>query len=303
MMQHKILIDTDIGDDIDDALAIVYALKAGLQLQGVTTVFRNAHKRAQIAKTLLRAYGYEDIPVCAGSDDPLIAPIEARENDRYGEDGKFIPCQYQPGMEGQAIEPAHAVDFILEMVESYPGQINLVAIGPLTNVALAVRKAPKTIAKLRGITVMGGYFTVEDAEWNIFCDPEAARIVFSAGIPLRAIGYDVTSRCKLDNALLERIKASGPSTPALLFQMLEQWFAHYDFECPTLHDPLTVGTLVSNTFVGFAERPVLVGLGSDSYGHTTIRQDALAWGTGIVQVAERVNPEAYLEDFIHRVFR
>lgn len=302
MTRAKIIIDTDIGDDIDDAFAIAYAIKSGLQIEGITTVFRNSKKRAQMAKALLRTYKREDIAICAGIDAPLVAPIMARENDRFTNDGEFIPCQYQGIMDLEEYDSRHAIDFIIEKVAEFPNEIILIPIGPLTNIAMAIRKAPKVMTNLKGITLMGGYFTKAQAEWNILCDPEAARIVFSSDIPIRAVGLDVTLQCPLDRSVLEELKAASVKSTELLFQMMGQWFAHYQFDCPVLHDPLTIGTIVSDQFVVFEEKPVLVELGEARYGITSLLEDTLAWGSRKHEIAVSVDSKSYLRDFREKVF-
>lgn len=302
MINQKIIIDTDIGDDIDDAFALIYAVKSRLQIEGITTVFRNSKKRAKMARTLLKEYGRDDIVVCAGIDKPLVASILERENDHYGENGEFIPCQYLDNMEKEQYDNRHAVDFIIEAVESFPDEITLIPIGPLTNIAVAIRKAPETMKKLKQITLMGGYFTKEIAEWNILCDPEAARIVFSAGIPVKAVGLDVTMQCRLENHILNELKSKAGDMPPLIFTMMNKWFEHYNFECPVLHDPLTIGTMVSDKFVVFKEEPVLVELDKTNYGITSLKQDTAQFGSERVQIAVSVDSEAYLKNFLESVF-
>lgn len=300
-MPEKIIIDTDIGDDIDDAFAISYAIKSRLDLMGITTVFRNAARRAKIASALVNALGAKGIPVCAGTDTPLVAPILARENDHYDNEGAYIPCQYAPEMDGETYSPTHAVDFLIEKVNQFPGEITLIPIGPLTNVALAIRKAPEAMKKLKGITLMGGVFEKSFAEWNILCDPEAARIVFTSGIPLRAVSLDVTMQCRLEKPLLEKMKALSGGAVKLLCAMMDKWFAHYQFECPVLHDPLTVGTIVGG-FVEFERKPVLVELNRERYGYTTVQTEPGGFGVSEISTSVRVDSAAYLADFMHKVF-
>lgn len=299
-MPEKIMIDTDIGDDIDDALALIYALRSGLDIIGVTTVFRNAALRARMASALLAAYDAGGIPVCAGVDTPLTAPIHSRENDCYTASGEYIPCQYAQNMDQAGYSPQHAVDFLIEKADEYAGQITLIPIGPLTNVAMAIRKAPKTMRRLKGITLMGGVFEQSFGEWNILCDPEAARIVFTSGIPLRAVSLDVTMQCRLERPLLARWKALSGARADFLGGMLDKWFAHYQFECPVLHDPLTIGTMVGD-FVCFEEKPVLVELDKERYGYTTVQKDLSRFGAGVISVSTRVDSAGYLRHFARKV--
>jgi purine nucleosidase/pyrimidine-specific ribonucleoside hydrolase len=255
-----------------------------------------------MARMLLKEYGRDDIVVCAGIDKPLVAPVLDRENDHYEKNGEFIPCQYLDSMEKEQYDNRHAVDFIIETVERFPDEITLVPIGPLTNIAVAIRKAPETMKRLKQITLMGGYFTKEVAEWNILCDPEAARIVFSSGIPVKAVGLDVTMQCRLENNILNELKLKAGDMSPLIFTMMNKWFEHYSFECPVLHDPLTIGTMVSDKFVVFKEEPVLVELDKANYGVTSLKQDTTQFGSERVQIAVSVDSEAYLKNFLESVF-
>ena len=184
---NKIILDTDIGDDIDDAFALSILLnEKNADLLGVTTVFRNSYKRAKMASYLIKTFG-KDVKVYAGCDEPLIAKVETllspeiKEKEKLDENGKYLIPQYSNEMDEGVVEKQHAVDFIIEQVHKYPNEITLVGIGPLTNIALAIRKDPSICSLLKEIRIMGGDPTnVNCKEWNIFCDPEAARIVYEA---------------------------------------------------------------------------------------------------------------------------
>ena len=308
-MAAKLWIDTDIGDDIDDALAIRYALAAGCEITGISTVFRNAKRRAQITKALIRTCGKAEIPVYAGTDSPLVAYIPVFEEDA-AQSGDFVPCQYLSGMEQECYEAGHGVDALLDAVRAQPGEITLVPIGPLTNIALAIRKEPETMRQLKGITLMGGCFAKKFPEWNIRCDPEAARIVFTSGIPLRAVGTDVTGQCKLDGSFAQQLRQRPDAASALLAEMLERWCKASPFGGgPVLHDPLAIGTLVSGAFAGFAPQTVRVELGESKYGLTSIvdpneidpdEPDAL-YAVQEIDVAQTADGAAFVRDFLKKL--
>lgn len=303
MEKSMILIDTDIGDDIDDAFAIALALKSKeLDLVGITTVFRNSVRRAKISKALLQRYGREDIPVFPGIDVPLTAKVQARENDKYDNNG-YVPCQYMDFMDCLDLDlSTHAVDFIIKAVRENPGELNIVPIGPLTNIAVAIRKAPDIVSKIKSITLMGGYFQGTFPEWNILCDPEAARIVFTSGANINAVGLDITSKCELLPEKVELFKKLSGKCPQLISQMMEKWFEHYNFNNPVLHDPLTVGTLIDPTFVKFEKKSFKVILEGKSAGITAFSQDSNEFGVSQINIGVEVDAERYLDFFISRVF-
>src|SRR5215475_810594 len=140
---EKVIIDTDIGDDIDDAFALALALRSPeLQILGVTTTFGDTEARARIADRFLGKAGRPDIPVLAGKPTTTTNPMNQR---RYGEGGQFGKASH-----------GNAVDFLLEQIKRYPGEITLIAIGPLMNVGAAIDRDSATFRKLKRVVVMGG---------------------------------------------------------------------------------------------------------------------------------------------------
>ncbi len=292
--KEKIIIDTDIGDDIDDAFAIVLAaLSPEINLLGITTVFRNSGLRAKMAKALLDSYGIKDIPVFSGCDIPLLSD-KSRD--------VFIPCQYDSKrMDQFNYDKGWGPDFIIETVQKNPGEITLVPIGPLTNIAFALRKQPEIIPKIKRIVLMGGYVTEDVPEWNILCDPEAAKIVYMSGVPVYAVGLDVTMKCKLVQTDVEAFRNIGSKGSTILSGMLEDWYNHYRFECPVLHDPLTIGTLIDESFVLFEKAKVNVLLEGKDRGKTVkINNEETA--VPDIYVATDTDANRYLSLFKKRLF-
>ena len=166
---EKIIIDTDIGDDIDDAFAVALALRSPeLEILGITTTFRDTEARAKILDRMLGEAGRQDIPVAVGIPTP--APPNPMSQRRYGEGGHFARSSH-PG----------AVDFILDQIQRNPGEITLVCIGPLVNVGVMIDKDPQTFRKLKRVVIMGGSIdrgygdpyaapTSPEPEWNIVND-------------------------------------------------------------------------------------------------------------------------------------
>ncbi len=211
------ILDCDPG--IDDALAIAFACgHPGLELAGVTTVSGNVDlaKVTANALSVLELAGAADVPVTAGSGRPLLrAPLDAR--DVHGESGlgaARLPAAARPPASG------HAVDFLIEKIGAAPGAITLVATGPLTNIALALRREPRLAGWVRDFVIMGGSAgrgnVTPAAEFNIMVDPEAAAIVFAAGWQVRMVGLDVTLQARATPAVQERMRGLGQLAADLL---------------------------------------------------------------------------------------
>lgn len=209
-MLVKVLIDCDPG--IDDALAL--ALAAGspsLELVGITTVGGNVDLPLTTANALaLREFlGLGDVPVTPGSAGALLHPA-VRASHVHGDTGLgdvVLPAPVRPVSEG------HAVDFIVNALRAAPGEITLVAVGPLTNIALAVRREPRIVEWARDLVIMGGSYTRGNhnpaAEFNMLADPEAAAIVFGAGWTVTQLGLDVTLSALVTTDILDRMRPLG----------------------------------------------------------------------------------------------
>src|ERR1700678_3383398 len=216
-MATPIILDCDPG--IDDALAIVFAHgHPGIDLLGLTTVAGNAG----LAKTTVNALavceyiGAAGIPVTAGCAGPLLRPaFDARHvHGESGLGGAVLP----PPVATAA--PGHAVDYIIDTIGAARGEITLVATGPLTNIALAVKREPRLAGWVREFVIMGGSAgrgnVTPAAEYNVWADPEAAAAVFRAGWTVTELGLDVTMRTGGAAAVMERMRALGPLGAELL---------------------------------------------------------------------------------------
>jgi purine nucleosidase len=221
----RIVLDCDPG--VDDAWAILHALgDPGLELAGITTVAGNAGLGATTANALrLCEFAGADVPVVAGNAVPLGGgPLTGDVAGAGGVHGA--------GGLGEARLPApvtrprdgHAADFLVETVGAAPGEVTIVATGPLTNVALALRRRPGLAEEARDVVVMGGSLGAGNAtpyaEFNIAADPEAAALVFAAGRPVTMVGLDVTLRFRTGAGVLERVRRLGPLARDLLLPAL-----------------------------------------------------------------------------------
>lgn len=211
-MPSKIIIDTDPG--VDDSMAILFALSSPeLDLLGLTAVFGNGQvvQLAQNAIHVLDVAGRSDIPVAVGAGEPLARAYRGRGRMVHGEDGLGNIFLSAPTRRPVA---SSAAQFIVETVMRQPGEVTLIAVGPLTNVALAVRLEPRLVSAVKQIIIMGGAAFCPGnaspvAEANIFNDPEAARIVFAAGWPLTMVGLDVTTQTIMTPVYLEELAKTG----------------------------------------------------------------------------------------------
>lgn len=285
MKPISIVLDTDIGDDIDDALALTVALNSPeIELRGVTTVFRDAPRRSLLAQQLLRLFNRE-VPVRAGCSKPLLKPY----SDIAG--GANLGRQFE------ALDPAlkyekgrHASDFLIEQAAAVEN-LTIVPIGPLTNIALTLAKEPDIIERSR-IVLMGGQWSKPGGEWNILCDPEAAAMVFNSGAEITMVGLDVTLQCVLGDAQVEQFLAAGTPPTRLLYDLIKLWKHKV-----TLHDPLTVLTLFSDC-VQFEEKRIEVVLCGDERGRTKVVE-----GAPNCRVAVSVDAERAVNLFMERVLK
>lgn len=236
-MAEKILIDTDIGDDIDDAEAIAFALHSPeVETVGITTVFKNTLARARITRRLLDLGGRDDIPVYAGCGQPLMFKVDVDE----------IPNQYTDDLGSIAIDTnVHAVDFIIDTVMSAPGEITLVPIGALTNIALAMMKEPRLAKNTKRIYWMGGAFYYHFRTWNALCDPEATRFVFeNAPEQLTVVSRDVCLKTVFTADQIDAVEAQAPNEMvAYLMKLVRLWQKGRNKQASVIYDPLTIAAI------------------------------------------------------------
>lgn len=237
-MHYKYIIDTDIGDDIDDAFAIAQALDYNLDVIGVTTVFKNVKQRAAIARKLLKLYGRSDIPVYAGVGVGINGKL--RTTDKLIQYTSDLPEYYVDKDDCEEL----AVDFIINKVKDHGESLVILAIGPLTNIARAIQKAPEIMAKVGKILLMGGDYSRQYCEWNIICDLDAAKIVFTSDCKLECVGYDVTVQTRMKNGeekkVLDMFTENKPEK-AYLKELYTLWRKGvHEKTVLELHDPLTV---------------------------------------------------------------
>jgi purine nucleosidase len=231
-----VIIDTDIGDDIDDAFAIALALQSPeVKILGVTTAWGNTTLRARLAERFLRDTGHADIPVAAGIE-------------KYPAKGTLTFSQAAYGQREPEQHFPFAVDFLLDQIRKYPGEITLIAIGPETNLGAAIERDPETFRKLKRVVLMGGsvyrgydgfaYPTIPPKpmpEWNILCDVTAAKKVFASGVPLYVMPLDST-QIKFQELERARLFSRGTALTDALTILYHQWAYATKQETPTMFD-------------------------------------------------------------------
>lgn len=317
---RHVIIDTDPG--VDDALALILALQSPeLRVDAITTVSGNVHVEiaTRNALTVLGLFPPERRPrVAKGADRPLARPLYTAAH-VHGDDGLGgvsalrLPDgqpHYPPA--NAALAACHAVDCLLDLIRRFPGELTLIALGPLTNVALALQRDEAVMRQLADVVIMGGAVTVPGnitpvAEFNIYVDPEAAQIVMTSGLPLTLIGLDVTERVRLTAEILDQQVCP-----------LGTWLSRFLLDCTAqtiqfstrverppgmaMHDPLAVGAVIDPTLVRTTPLPLQVETtGERTAGMTVADRRPLRpefKAAANVKVALDVDGSRFLERFL-----
>lgn len=255
MSQIQLIFDGDPG--IDDALALLYALNSeNAILRGITTVGGNISldNTTRNALRILEITNHTEVPVARGIGKPLL-----RENKSVGEvhgkDGLGNSNLPSPKIKEVDI---HAVDFIINTIMENPKQITLVPVGPLTNIAIAVIKEPRLKDYVKEVVIMGGAVTTfgnitPESEFNIYTDPEAAKIVFESGLPITLVGLDVTMKTLLTPSHLEEIMTKSTPVTDFIDKIITHYMKFYKEVVGVngcgMHDPLAVAVAIDKSLV------------------------------------------------------
>ncbi|KAL6221468.1 hypothetical protein ACLB2K_009219 [Fragaria x ananassa] len=274
----KIIIDTDPG--IDDAMAIFVALKSPeVEVIGLTTIYGNVYTTlaTRNALHLLEFAGRTDIPVAEGSHVTITQGTKLRIADFvHGTDG--LGNQNFPPPKGKPIEQSAAA-FLVEQANLHPGKVTVVALGPLTNIALAIQLDPAFAKNIGQIVLLGGAFAVNGnvnpaAEANIFGDPDAADIVFTSGADVLAVGINVTHQVVLTDADRDKLAKSNGKFAQYLCKILDVYFSYHHDAYSTkgvyLHDPTTLPVAVNPSLLTYTEGAVRVQTSGITRGLTIL---------------------------------
>jgi inosine-uridine nucleoside N-ribohydrolase len=288
-----LLLDTDIGSDIDDAVALAYLLsQPRCELLGITTVTGRVDQRAALAEVLCRAAGREDVPIHAGAGQVLLFGPGQPEVPQYAAI-ESLPHRRDWGANT-------AVEFLRRAIRSRPGEVTLLAIGPMTNVALLFATDPEIPALLKGLVLMCGVFTGRGGqgpgsrEWNALVDPIATARTYQAATAIhRSIGLEVTTQCRLPAEECRRRFTAAGGALAVVGEMAEVWFKHA--REITFHDPLAAATIFEPSLCRFETGTVTVETASPQGAGLTY------WSPGPPpqphEVAVEVNPAAFFEHY------
>lgn len=307
MPPTRIMIDTDPG--IDDALALLLALASPeIQLEALTTTQGNVtlENATRNALQVLELGQAAQIPVASGSVLPLVQPLRA--------------SAHVHGLRGlgnaQLPEPVtrpvskHAVDYLIERVLVEPNALSIFAIGPLTNIAMAIRKEPRFAGAIKEIIIMGGAIhasgnVTPQAEFNIHVDPHAAHIVFHSGIPITLIPLDVTHQCWMHQEDVDRLQKVASPISSFIKAMLEVYLPvslGYGYPGCALHDPLTLATVIAPELLTFKEYFVNVDIsGGVSMGKTFADTLHLTKQRANMKIALGVRGKEFVELFLQRM--
>lgn len=278
-MTTRILLDTDIGDDVDDALALALACASPeIELAAVTTVFGDVESRSALARTILVCAGEScaAVPVAAGCGASLASrPLR-------GDDSR-VPPQHVASLPESLLprqDPRHGVDLIVDTVMA--GDVVPVTIGALTNLAVALTMHRRLATKIPRVVAMAGELRSSMPEYNVRCDPEALAIVLGSGLPIDFTPYRIGMVAQLDGAEVDRLAASGRPLAVKLAECIEAWRQGDESRLPRLFDPMAIAGIVDDDLFEWRRGVVRVELrGTATYGYTTFVED----GSGPHRVA------------------
>lgn len=308
MAARRIILDTDPG--IDDALAILLALASPeLQLEAVTVTMGNCSTAQGVVNALsvLELAGAIHVPVASGLTRPLLQPpLTAPET--HGDTGlgyaQLPPPHPQPAHQ-------HAVDLLIERIMAAPGQITVVAVAPLTNLALAIRREPALVQAVQEVIIMGGALRHEGnttplAEFNVYVDPHAAHIIYHSGLPITLVPLDVTYQCVLTQADVDRLLALNSPITRFVADATRFYMEFHDeyqgIQGCVINDPLALALTFAPDLVETSPLYVTVDLQSElSLGKTMADFYQMGSKTPNMQVALKVQPRRFIELFLERI--
>lgn len=251
----SVILDTDIGSDVDDAVCLAYLLKEKrCDLKGIVTVSGEADKRASLASMLCKIAGRDDIPIFAGCETPICG----RQLQTYAASADVLE-KHPHNTYNVSYEH---IAFMAETIRNNPGKITIIAIGPLTNIAVLFSTYPDIPKLVKKVVIMGGVFNAPEygrvVEWNIECDPYAAKIVFDSDAEIFCVGLDVTMKVNIEVEKANKVFSANPLMRAVS-EMATKWFlteeSNWYYENPTItfHDPLTAVSLFNENVCEFAK--------------------------------------------------
>jgi inosine-uridine nucleoside N-ribohydrolase len=288
-----VILDTDMGDDIDDALALALALQSPeLNILAINTVLQNGDRRADLTYRILEFYKRSEIPIGVGAEQTLMgkpSQLGVRQTEALAANYRMPEGKRHNG-----------IQLLIDTCMRATGKVTILAYGPLTNIALALRAEPRIISKIDRIILMNGVFFHAGLEYNTYRDPEASAIVYSSGVPVSTVGLDVTMQCRLTAEHLKQMEDSKLENVQFLRKLIGLWQNGNPNQTPILHDPLAILVTIQPDLVDFVQGNVEVetkGAPGVSYGLTAFKPSA----SGKVRVAKEVRAGSAVDLFITRV--
>lgn len=315
MSPYKVLYDTDPG--IDDAMALLLALSSPeIEIVGLTTVFGNTHIEATTrnALNLLNFAGRPDIPVAKGAGQPMVVPLDHTGEFVHGDDGMGNLGWTTVHNTDQKPINMHAAQFIVETIMHNQDEITLVAVGPMTNVGLALQLEPRIARHVRNVVIMGGSVLAPGnvsptAEANIHNDPHASALLFNAGWDITMAGLDVTTATQMDNAFFAALDASQNRFGQFVASIIPfyQKFHHERYGMTDgrvhTHDPSAMAYLIDPSLFRGERWSVAVPVDGVSAGSTIADRTGQFFATPKTQCLMQVDSARFLKIFRERLTR
>ncbi len=307
-----VIVDTDPG--IDDAVALLLAFASPeLDLRGITTVSGNVPQPVALDNALrvCELAGRSDIAVYAGCSSPLlVAPIRSKFSGTGGLGGVVLPAPTMPP------RPGHAVDFLCTTLAAAADRnepITVCTLGPLTNVALALRKCPGIVAGIHAVVAMGGAYReagnrTPAAEFNFLADPHAAQIVFTSGVPIVSVPLDVTHQALATPEWVARLRAQPGAVPATVAELLTYWnrgdVARFGREGGPLHDPLVIAAVLRpDLFASYGSYVEIETCSALALGQSVSDRWNVHGRPHNTRILDRVDADAFFELLLERLAR
>jgi purine nucleosidase len=287
---RPVILDTDIGSDVDDILALVMLAKSPeLDLIGITTVYGDTIHRARIAKATCDMLQRPELKIVAGAPKP----ISGRQVYWAGHEGDGMS-----GLNSISIDTSiKAEEYLVTSAEQLSGELEILAIGPLTNIAKAIQLSSEFKSRVKHLYIMGGAFWLDRPEHNIRCDVNAAKIVFESGIPLTAVGLDLTLRVWITEQDVQQMALLPNQLGKTLENEIRTWWSFRDLSKNNPHDPLAGLAMIHPQIFRFEHCDVKVGDSGRDFAKTIVSNS----GQGAVRIASDVLSRTAEKEIVHRI--
>jgi len=308
MNKRRIILDTDPG--IDDALAfLLLAASPEISIEAITVTHGNTtvDKCAKNALQIAELCNLVNVPIARGASEPLVKTLSVAE-ETHGDGGLGYAVLPEPALK---LSASPAVELIINLVHKYRGEITLLCIGPMTNLALAILRDPSIVPLIKDVVSMGGTIhapgnATPSSEYNVFCDPHAFDVVIRAGITFTLVPLDVTYECLFQKRHMDRIQSKNPAVRKFIGDSTRFYMEFHDeyqsIDGYAINDPLAAALLIKPDLVEYVDYHVTVELKGDHNVAKTSADHFKAMGKAPnSKVAMKVDVEAFMDFFIERV--